>query len=948
MPITPASYDRRIENDELDTRDPARLAERTLRRRAVEAVIWGMPAVNYELLYQAMVRDAKGAMNQVVYWSRLPDWKNQTLTPNPDTVYLFPFFDMREVGPVVLEIPPTDDGSLTGTIMDAWQAALEDVGPAGADKGGGGRYLILPPGYTKPIPSGYFVLRSDTYRGYAVLRSNLQSSAEADVARAVAYGKRAKLYPLARAANPPETTFVDAIGVVYDSTIPYDLRFFQALDRFVQTEPWLERDKAMVDQLRAIGIERGRRFIPDSRTKEVLDEAAREAHAWLETRYQTAFSAPYYRGSHWAVPAAPEVIEGQASFYAKPGVYPVDSRGLVFSYAFFSPKHLGAGQFYLMTIRDKAGLPLDGSNTYRLTVPANAPAKLYWSVTVYDRNSHAFIRNLTRSSRSSLAAEMQKNSDGSVDVHFGPKPPEGKASNWIPTWPGREFEVLFRFYGPANAVFDKTWQLPDIELAQKAPALLETDTERPEQQAYEIAKDAYIYAYPLVLEDMTIRQFTNHAEPTGIPGQGPFNRFGHSLAFPAADFKTVVRPNVDTLYSVAHLDLGPEPFVLSVPATDRYFMLMMSSLWTDVFAVPGTRTTGRNTAREFLVVGPNWQGVAPHGLEILRSPTRIVWIGGRTQTNGSADYENVYRIQRGYKLTPLSAWHRGDYTPPKGSVDPAIDMVTPPPVQVERMDGAAFFARFAELLLDNPPGPFDYPMIQRLEQVGFKVGQRFDLKTAPLAIQRAFERATAEGKSQIRSSGKKVGGEGTRGWTYTLGGGAYGVDYGLRAAIASFGLGMNLPHDAVYPSITADGAGRPLDGNRSYVLHFDRDELPPVNAFWSLTAYDPDGYFIPNPLRRQALGDRDPLKFNADGSLDLYIQADSPGSDKAANWLPVTKAPFNLLMRLYWPKRTVLDGTWRPPPVRPRRSKALTLRDVGGLLKRLRRRKIARSSGISN
>jgi len=230
-------------------------------------------------------------------------------------------------------------------------------------------------------------------------------------------------------------------------------------------------------------------------------------------------------------------------------------------------------------------------------------------------------------------------------------------------------------------------------------------------EARKIARDAYVYAYPMVLEDASIRQTTNFAEPTGIPGQGPFDQFSHAKALPDADFKIIVRANVDTLYSVASLDLGPEPVVFSVPATDRYFMLPMLSLWSDVFAVPDTRTTGRNIACDFLVVGLNWQGQAPEGLEIIRSPTRFVSIRGRTQTNGISDYENVYKIQEGYKITLLPARGKADYVPPKGHVDPNIDMKIPPPEQVERMDAATFFGRFAELLKDNPPGPFDYPMV---------------------------------------------------------------------------------------------------------------------------------------------------------------------------------------------------------------------------------------------
>lgn len=445
------------------------LAERATYRRAVEALIWGMPAVNFELLYDALL-NAKGDWNQVVYWSRLPDWKNQTLTPNPDVIYVFPFYTTRS-GPVVLEIPPANGGSITGSVDDGWQTAIEDVGPAGVDKGAGGKYLILPPGHKDKVPAGYIAMPSPTYTGFVILRSNIGSGSDADIAKAVAYGKKVRIYPLAQASSPPETKFVDAIDVVFDNTIPYDLRFFEKLHSFVQREPWIERDKAMIDPLRTIGIEKGKPFAPDAKTRAVLKDAIAEAHAWIDAEYEaTAFATSYFGNSRWAVPASTEVLEGLQTNFAKPDAYAIDGRGLVFSFAYFSAKHLGAGQFYLMTIKDKTGRPLDGRSTYRLTVPPKAPVKLYWSATAYDRVTHALIRDQKWSSRASTSQGLQKNPDGSVDVFFGPKAPEGKQSNWVPTSSGGQFEVLFRFYGPEKALFDKTWTLPDIELAAAGQA----------------------------------------------------------------------------------------------------------------------------------------------------------------------------------------------------------------------------------------------------------------------------------------------------------------------------------------------------------------------------------------------------------------------------------------------------------------------------------------------
>ena len=438
------------------------LARRAIERRAVEAVIWGMPAVNLDLMLQAMIGSAKGKPNQIVYWSRLPDWKNQTLTPNPDVIYLMPFFNTKDAGPMVLEIPPADDGVINGTMMDAWQVPLEDVGPAGVDKGKGGKYLILPPGHPAAVPDGYIALPSTTYQGYALLRSILKSGSDADVAKAVDYARRIKLYPLSQAANPPATTFVDAIDVVYDATIPYDLRFFQSLDRVVQMEPWLARDKLMIDMLKSIGIEKGKPFNPDAKMQDILTRPRAKPTPCWKARYEGMFT-PYFDTSRWALPALPDYLKAAWTASPIPTHIRSTAAALVFTFAFFTPKHLGEGQFYLMAIKDKDGQRFDGSKSYRLNVPANAPVNQYWSATVYDRATHGLIRDMTRSGRGSQSPGLQKNADGSVDIYFGPKAPAGKEPTGCRPTPSGQFEVLFRFYGPEKPLFDKTWKLPDIE-----------------------------------------------------------------------------------------------------------------------------------------------------------------------------------------------------------------------------------------------------------------------------------------------------------------------------------------------------------------------------------------------------------------------------------------------------------------------------------------------------
>ena len=285
------------------------LNRRMIESRAAEAVIWGMPAVNYDLMLQEMLTKTDGKVGQVIYWGRPLDWHNQTLTPNPDALYFMAFFNTKD-GPVVLDLPPGDkDGSFNGNIVTVWQMPLEDAGLLGADKGKGGKYLILPPGYTEKAPDGYIALQSDTFGGYMLFRSNLKSHGADDVAKSIAYGKQMKVYPLAQAANPPPTVFTDVKDVNYDSTIRYDASFFEHLDRMVQSEPWLQRDRAMIDPLKSIGIEKGKPFKPDDATKASLDSAVREAGAWLEAKYDAGLPPFFSATSRWTNPAPVDLVK---------------------------------------------------------------------------------------------------------------------------------------------------------------------------------------------------------------------------------------------------------------------------------------------------------------------------------------------------------------------------------------------------------------------------------------------------------------------------------------------------------------------------------------------------------------------------------------------------------------------------------------------------------------
>ena len=441
------------------------------------------------------------------------------------------------------------------------------------------------------------------------------------------------------------------------------------------------------------------------------------------------------------------------------------------------------------------------------------------------------------------------------------------------------------------------------------------------QEAYEIGIEAYTYLYSLVLMDATRRQAVN-VEAGKVMGRGPTNAFTHVPTFPPADFRDVVRPNFDTLYSIAWLDLTKEPIIVSAPDTQgRYYMLPMLDMWTDVFACPGKRTTGTGT-NHFAIVPPGWQGKLPGAVQRIDAPTPYVWIIGRTQTNGAKDYEAVHKVQDGYAITPLSQLGKTPQ-PVNAVIDPTVDMKTPPMKQVEAMSVGEYFAYAAELMKLHPSHITDQPIIARMRRIGIEPGDSFDIAKADAAVKSALERAVPDAlkamKAKIPTLARVV-----NGWqmnTDTMG--VYGNFYLKRAIVALVGLGANLPEDAFYPLNLGDAEGKPLTGANRYVLHFAKTEIPPVAAFWSVTLYDKDGFPTANALNRNAIGDRDELKYNADGSLDIYFQHDSPGTDKESNWLPAPAGDFNLTMRLYAPKTEVVDGRWVPPGIKRTSSAAV-------------------------
>jgi len=433
-----------------------------------------------------------------------------------------------------------------------------------------------------------------------------------------------------------------------------------------------------------------------------------------------------------------------------------------------------------------------------------------------------------------------------------------------------------------------------------------------QEQALKLATEVYVYGYPLVTMDTTRRVMTNVETVEGI--RAPMGQFMNAREYPTASFRDVTAPNADMLYSSAWIDVSSEPYVLHVPDEDgRYYLMPMLSGWTDVFADPGTRTTGTK-AQDFAIVGPNWKGTLPKEVKELKSPTNSVWVLGRTYCTGTPeDYKAVHQIQDQYSLKPLSFFGK-DYTPPKGSVDSNIDMKISVREQVNNLSAKEYFNRLAELMKNNPPTKEDVAMVSKMAKLGIVPGQAYDLNKMDSAVVKGVEQSIKIAQQEIMRHLKNAGVD-KNGWIYSIKTGFYGTDYLQRALIAAVGLGANRPQDAIYPTTTVDNKGEKLNGDNQYTMHFAKGDLPPVKGFWSLTMYDDKYFFTENALNRYTVSPRNDLKKNEDGSIDLYLQHESPGKDKESNWLPAPKGEFILMLRFYWPEESLIQGKWTPPAV---------------------------------
>ncbi len=437
-------------------------------QRATEAVIWAMPAVSVYDIEYSIQRDLGGKFGDVVSLSKPMESRHGFLTANDVTPYVVSAQSTKD-GPLVVEVPPASDkASYFGTFVDAWQTPIADVGPFGDDKGKGGKYLFLPPGYKGEVPSGYLVYRPLSYGVHFAFRPVARGDGKME--DQVAYAHRLKVYPLTKATNIPATTFVDGYPKKWNTLPVYDMTFFRDLNTIVQREMVLERDKVMMAMLADMGIQKGKPFNPDEETKKALMEGLARAYGYMQEMFVKDGGAlvNFWEGTNWrGMNLSP--TQAKAGFpFVEDDRLLMDDRAFAYFYLTYLPKILGGSTFYIFALHDQAGSLLNGTSTYKLTVPADTPAKDFWSVIVYSMKSKGFIEGASSVGLSSVNIDkMKKNADGSVDLYFAPSAPAGMASNWIPT--GEDFFLIFRFYGPQEPLFEKTWLLSDVQRVHQQP-----------------------------------------------------------------------------------------------------------------------------------------------------------------------------------------------------------------------------------------------------------------------------------------------------------------------------------------------------------------------------------------------------------------------------------------------------------------------------------------------
>jgi len=881
---------------------------------AYDATVYGFPLVIMDLTRQAFTAVPAPTENgaPVGQFSNKRAFPDATFTtvvrPNADTLYSTAWIDTAKE-PVILSVPDSNGRYYMISLQDYWTDVFASLGSRTSGTGAG-NFAITGPKWSGELPEGVTEVKSPTRWVWIIGRFACSGSSDYDNVHKLQ--DQMKLTPLSAwgaGYTPPASVAVDPnvsrkvspLDQLLAMDAPTYINYFC---RVMVENPPYAADAPFLDKAAGIGIKPGADY---QAYFAGLDDDVKSA---IQAGYQSALAkipmtGPGDEKNGW------RMVYGAGDYgtdYMLRAI--IDYQGL--------GANLDDDAFYPSLYRNTDGEWLSSDNKYVLHFDKDVipPANGFWSLSMYNDKILFAANPINRYNLGSMSdPPLITNPDGSIDIYIQRDSPDPAGTpNWLPAPAGGNFSLTLRLYWPKESVVDKSWAPPAIQLVGQStqPAQQAIDP----KEAQQIAYDAAVYGFPPVIMDLTRQVFTAVPEP--MENGAPVNQFGNKKEFPDATFTAVVRPNADTLYSAAWVDTACEPFILSVPDTQgRYYMLPLMNYWTDVFESPGSRTTGTG-AGNFVITGPGWGGKLPEGVTEIKSPGRWVWIIGRIACSGSADYDNVHKIQDQMKLTPLSKWGT-DYEPQASvPVDPNVNRKISPLDQLLAMDASAYFNNVCRLMVENPPYETDAPILARMAEIGVKPGADYRAYFAGLdddvkaAIQDGYQSALKD-MPQTKLGNIK------NNWQMVYDTGDYGTNYMFRAAVDYQGLGANLNADAFYESSFMDGDGQRFSSDKKCVLHFDKDQIPPINGFWSLTLYNDKMAFADNPINRYSLGSlsNPPLIKNSDGSLDIYIQRDAP-DPATPNWLPAPAGGnFSLTLRLYWPKDIVVDKEWAAPAVQP-------------------------------
>lgn len=910
--------------------------------RGTRAFLDTLPIASLHAMREGF-RDVGCVDGTVGIFENLMDSRTLFLTANTESVYAVTWLDLKD-GPVVVESPP----NTLGIMDDFFFNYVTDLGNAGPDRGKGGKFLFLPPGYKGEVPDGYFTFRSATYGNWLIWRG---FQVDGDAKPAVASIKEnTRIYPLAKRDNPPEQKFVNLSGRAFNTIHANDFTFFEEVNEVIQEEPIESLDPELLGLLASIGIEKGKAFEPDARMKKILTDAAAVGNATARaivfvTRDPEAF---LFENSAWKT----GFIGGSHEF-ERDGVRLLDGRSLFFYYATgitpaMSAKMVGAGSQYAGAMIDADGSYLDGGKTYRLHFPPDVPAKDFWSLVVYDNQTRSMLQTDQQFPSLNSQRGVQQNADGSTDIYFGPKAPVGKESNWIQTVPGKGYTVILRLYGPLEPWFDKKWQPGEIAFMQDVPVVKPTrkrckmatdipsSITTPDRVETRIGTLKFVDGFPtketvkLVYDNLDFLRCVE-AFLVGMPAASTLaNRTGFREAGlvrngvvgiyeDLLDARTLVlTPNTESIYIGTWLDLSEGPMVVESPPNT---LGMVNDLFMRYVTDMGNAGPDKGKGGKFLILPPDWEGEVPDGYFVARSQTYgnlVFWRGFLVDGDPAPAVASAKKHVRIYPL----AW-------PRDREKTRFKNISGLPLNTIHANDIDFYRELDVVIQEEPAEAFSPELLGLFAAIGIEKGKRFhpdDRMRAILTEGVAVANATARAISFRSRNPNCVIFEGGH-WISPFPGGDYQFLTPSGARDLDGRVMFHYPYIAISPAMAmkmvgvgsqygvvfVDSQGNYLDGKKTYQVTLPKGI--PAKDFWSFVLYDPQTRSIlqtPRTAFPSLNSERSGVEFNEDGSCTIYFGPKAP-QRKEKNWIQTVpgKGWFTIL-RLYGPLEPWFDKTWKP------------------------------------